>query len=126
MCNGGETCSTCPGDCGVCPPACGELREGRSLSRGDTLTSCDGRFTLSMQGDGNLVLYQGGTPLWATSTSTGSVASMQGDGNFVLYDPGGTPLFATDTGGNPHAWLAVQNDGNLVVYTSAGTPIWAR
>src|SRR5512136_767174 len=37
-CNIGETCSSCPGDCGACPPSCGDL-----LCNGaETCSSCPG------------------------------------------------------------------------------------
>jgi len=51
-----------------------------------------------MQADGNLVLYQGATPLWASNTAgTGAnIAAMQSDGNLVLYGPSG-PVWATNT-----------------------------
>jgi hypothetical protein len=92
--------------------------------------SCDGRFDLNMQTDGNLVLYEGATALWASNTvSCGGCVSMQSDGNLVVYDSGGMlpghACWATGTNGNPGDFLALQNDGNLVIYTSAGTPIWA-
>ena len=47
---------------------------------------------------------------------------MQSDGNFVIYGPNGA-LWATNTSGNPGAYLVVQGDGNLVVYKPV--PIWA-
>ena len=117
---------SCAGDCGACP-TCGELRAGGRLSRGESAMSCDGRFTLAMQGDGNLVLYMGATPLWASGTdgTGGSSADMQGDGNFVLYDGAGVPLWASGTDGNPGAYLAIQNDGNLVVYATDGRALWS-
>ena len=34
----------------------------------DKLVSPDGRFTLSIQNDGNLVLYHAGAPIWASGT----------------------------------------------------------
>jgi hypothetical protein len=52
-----------------------------------------GDLTLSMQADGNLVLYRGGSAIWATgtnnrpSTCTACDASFQSDGNLVLYSP---------------------------------------
>jgi hypothetical protein len=56
---------------------------------------------------------------------------MQQDGNFVLYDRHvnhggglGTPVWSTNTWGNPGAYLGMQNDGNLVVYLGP-TPLWA-
>ncbi len=35
-CNGGETCSTCPGDCGDCPPGCGD----GACNGGETCSTC--------------------------------------------------------------------------------------
>lgn len=109
------------------------LNPGQVLVTGQQLTSCDGRFVLKMQPNGNLVLYSGSTQLWATNTSSGKVAIMQGDGNFVLYDGTvagpytiGNALWSSQTWGNPGAWLALQNDGNLVVYPAyGGAALWA-
>jgi hypothetical protein len=106
--------------------SCGRLNPGQALGVKQSLTSCDGRFVLVMQGDGNLVLSQGSRALWATMTNGrgGAAATMQGDGNFVVYTAGGAALWHTHTYRFPGAWLAVQNDGNVVVY-SGSTPRWA-
>jgi len=107
-------------------PGCGRMNSGEMLAAGKSKVSCDGRFTLAMQGDGNLVLYQGTRALWHTFTNGrgGALAAMQGDGNFVLYTAAGAPLFHTNTSRYPGAWLAIQNDGNLVIYQGT-TPRWA-
>ena len=78
-----------------------------------------------MQGDGNLVLYQGGTARWNTATNGrgGHRAVMQGDGNFVLYTAVGAALFNSQTAGLTNSFLAIQDDGNLVVY-QGGTAHW--
>jgi len=59
------------------------LNPGDNLAVGGAITSLDGRFTLVLQADGNLVLYQaGGAARWATST-VGRIVSqavMQADG----------------------------------------------
>jgi hypothetical protein len=65
-------------------------------------TETDGQpsDTLSMQADGNLVLYgQDGTALWDSGTYPNSdcVALVQGDGNFVVYAQGGAAVWASDT-----------------------------
>lgn len=106
-------------------PSCGRLVAGQALGQGQSVASCDGRFRLVMQGDGNLVLYQGGVALWHTFTNGkgGATAVMQADGNFVLYTAGGTALWHTWTFNRPGAFLAVQNDGNLVLY-SGSTALW--
>jgi hypothetical protein len=103
------------------------LNPDQSLNVGNSLTSQDGRFTLILQSDGNLVLYwSGGAPRWATGTDgrTVSRAIMQMDGNFVLYAPDGTAVWASGTVGHPGASLTLQNDGNLVIYGPGG-PLWA-
>jgi hypothetical protein len=109
------------------PTRCGVLSAGQVLTAGQSLGSCDGRFSLAMQYDGNLVLYQGGGAIWASNTylSQGYAAIMQNDGNFVLYDVNGRALWASGTYGHAGDTVAVQNDGNLVVYNSSGGALWA-
>jgi hypothetical protein len=84
------------------PTGCGILMPGQALVQGDSLSSCDERFTLAMQTDGNLVLYYNGFgALWASGTgpdfgrAAGYVAVMQDDGNFVLYDADHQPLYSS-------------------------------
>ena len=50
------------------PIPCGTLTANHELTTGQSLTSCNDDFTLNIQGDGNLVLYQDGRPLWASNT----------------------------------------------------------
>lgn len=107
------------------PGSCGALSPGEALGRDQGRTSCDGRFTLVQQSDGNLVLYEnGGKALWATGTdgTAGSVAVMQEDGNLVVYTDDGKPVWDSGTWGHPGAWLAIQDDGNVVIYESKA--IW--
>lgn len=133
--------ATSPTACGAPPPApepppppppapdgddCGIFAAGESLGVNASISSCDGRFSLVVQGDGNLVHYQnGGGALWHTQTH-GQVAGsleMQADGNLVLYAPNGTPMWHANTHGNPGTWLKVQNDGNLVL-TNGFVALW--
>lgn len=103
------------------------LNPNGRLLPGASISSDDGRFSLVMQGDGNLVLYRNGAgALWATGTNGKQVsfAIMQGDGNFVVYAPGGTPLWDADTNGNPGSVLILQDDGNLVIYAPGNRAIW--
>lgn len=109
------------------PPAgCGILASGASLANGQSVTSCDGRFTLVIQGDGNLVLYQAGVgALWANHVyGAGHTLHMQGDGNLVVYNNIGQARWHTYTYGQNGAYLAVQNDGNVVVYSTTSQPLW--
>ena len=117
-----------PSNCANSTPAsCGTLTDNHQLNANQSLTSCNGDYALTMQGDGNLVLYKSGSPLWASNTSGSSAAEavLQGDGNFVLYTASGSPVWASNTAGNTGDDLVVQNDGNVVIYTSTGAPLWA-
>jgi hypothetical protein len=109
------------------PVACGTLTANHELTAGQSLASCNGDYTLDMQGDGNLVLYQNGTALWASNTAgtAADEAIMQGDGNFVLDSSSGSALWSSGTAGNDGASLVVQNDGNVVVYSASGAALWA-
>jgi lysophospholipase L1-like esterase len=100
---------------------------GQTIDVGTQARSCDQRFSLALQGDGNLVLYQGGQPLWATMTTMGEQVArgeMLHNGNFALYDDTGKAVWATNSEGHPGAHLLLQNDGNLVIYDAANSPVW--
>ncbi|MEW5739226.1 MAG: phosphodiester glycosidase family protein, partial [Myxococcota bacterium] len=107
------------------PTACGRLAANAALGPNQSVHSCDGRFTFVHQGDGNVVLYQGGLALWNTRSAGQATSSlaMQGDGNLVLYSASGAALWNSRTAGHPGAWLAVQDDGNVVLYDN-GRALW--
>jgi hypothetical protein len=106
--------------------AIGILPSGARLHRGESIWAPSGEFQLSCQGDGNLVLYRHGAPIWFSGTSGREIREcfMQPDGNLVIYGHGHQPLWATNTPGNPGAFLAVQDDGNVVIYRPA-IPVWS-
>jgi hypothetical protein len=109
------------------PSVCGVFKGGQGLGPKEAVKSCDGRFELIMQSDGNLVLYEGSKALWATHTNgkDGYAMWMQTDGNFVLYNPYKSALWDSHTNGHAGSTLHVQNDGNLVVYNSSNKALWA-
>jgi hypothetical protein len=134
---------------------CTDLKAGWRLNAGESLFSALRGFRLTMQDDGNLVLYviddmklpvdilhvMAGAPdvlklyaapIWSTGThlpkegkSRGSYCAMEADGNFVVYDKDRHAVFETGTGGNPDSFLRLQSDGNLVVYTRDLKATWA-
>ena len=105
---------------------CGSLGPNGALGRDQRLWSCDGRFNLVHQNDGNVVLYEGSRVLWATNTPGQATTSlvMQADGNLVLYN-GAAVVWASNTAANPGAWLSVRNDGTLMMYAKSGRTVWA-
>jgi|GEM_PF-1213307 len=107
-------------------PGCGVLAANDVLPQNQSKWSCDGRFQLVHQGDGNVVLYAGSSPLWSTGTVGKSTAQfvMQGDGNVVLYQGNGRAAWNTATHGQGTAALVVQDDGNVVVYGPNWRVLW--
>ena len=103
------------------------LSAGGKLEAGAKIQSGDGRFTLTYQTDGNLVIYGPGMQaLWASNTSGSPVghAIMQDDGNFVIYGPDNNFVWNSGTV-SPGSRLVMQSDGNLVIYSADGLAIWA-
>ena len=88
-----------------------------------------GDYRLTLQLDGNLVLYNSkGNALWNTGTygSNPSVLILQSNGDLVLYGFNGKVLWSSNsysTVSTTH--LVMQSDGNLVVYTQNNVPIWS-
>lgn len=101
------------------------LTAGQKLVRGESITSNNGAYTLTLQDDGNLVLAARGQSLWATGTDGQDVvrAEVQPDGNFVVYTAD-KPVWHTHTEGKKDVKLVLQDDRNLVLYAADG-PAWS-
>ena len=94
------------------PTDCGVMRAGEGLRNGQSLSSCDGKFTLAIRDTGELLLYLDTIPVWLLDPDyykkvlSGRIAlSMRPDGTLVyealdgyksgsLGFPPGSPLFA--------------------------------
>lgn len=93
------------------------LHPGQSLRAGQTIPSSSGSYGVTMQTDGNLVVYRSdGSSVWSTGThGSGAVtANMQQDGNFVLYTADGRPVWSTGTWGRDRVFT-VDDYGRAMV-----------
>ena len=101
------------------------LSAGQKLGRGDSLTSGNGAYTVTLQDDGNLVLAVRGEAVWSSETNGQGAdrAEVQSDGNFVLY-AADKPVWHTDTKGKKDVRLVLQDDRNLVLYAADGS-VWS-
>ena len=113
----------------IAPTQPDRLSSGQGLLVGKFIKSADGRFTLIMQTDGNLVLYgPQNQPLWASGTDGSNNpfdVIMQEDGNLVIYDTNNNPLWASSTKGHPGAIFIVHIDGNAVISDTSNDTLWA-
>jgi hypothetical protein len=113
----------------------GKLTGGKSLrSNGKinqmNMLSSNGLYQVSMQRNGNLVVYrQGGVELWSAGTTgkgTGPYRlTMQTDGNLCIYDKNDKFIWGSNTAGKGGVKLVMQNDGNLVLYSSSLDEVWS-
>jgi hypothetical protein len=88
-----------------------------TLNPGQGITSPSGQYLLTLQTDGDFVLYgPAQNRLWSGNTGgQNSVqAVMQADGNLVVYGPNG-PLWSSGTAGWYGATLLLQDDGTLSI-----------
>jgi hypothetical protein len=119
-------------------PACC-LETDHTLRQDEVLSSDNGQYKLTMQLDGNLVMYGPSGPVWSSvgaggsyCNNCGAYAIMQQDGNLVVYTASGSVLWASVeyaagsncSGCNPR--LVVQNDANLVIYGNSGQVLFHR
>lgn len=106
---------------------------GEGLFTEQAMGSCDGRFQLSMQADGNLVLAQKDSEgqfsvvLWSTETSgvpAANVVQLQSDGDLVISALDSTAIWASDTKGLQGPYLELSDDGDLKLYDAAHGTAW--
>lgn len=114
---------------------------GEKLKAGESKYSPNGKYSLRMQNDGNLVWYCGDAAQWDSGTggTKDSYCVVQEDGNFVVYgtrDGSKSALWSSNTNkgqylkhmGGLSIFAACQDDGNLVVYMKQSDmknlPLW--
>jgi hypothetical protein len=97
------------------------------MKNDESLESPSKNFRLTMQIDGNLVLYRQSDrkALWASNTASPvKFCLFQSDGNLVLYTTNHQPRWSSNTFGRNY--LRVQDDGNVVIYRWLfATPLWS-
>ncbi len=100
---------------------------GSNLFVGQKLETADRKYYMTLQADGNLVLYSPNRAIWSSGTAgkTPAFLAMQGDGNLVLYDTDGRAIWYSGAGGRGSSALTIQADGNLVTYAANGSASWA-
>ncbi|XP_070533192.1 uncharacterized protein [Ptychodera flava] len=85
------------------------LYKNEELIPGEKLVS--GLYTLELQTDGNLVLYDRRDPMNPSF--------------MIAEDQNPTPIWNTGTVGENVERLVLQRDGNLVLYSDGWVPVWA-
>ncbi len=101
----------------------GKLLPGQHLYKGESIISENKKLKLTMQDNGNLVLFANSNiaayndALWTSETKNtdASFAVMQHDGNLVVYNNNRKPLWSSKTNGHPGAYLVMEKGGNMVI-----------
>jgi hypothetical protein len=104
-----------------------EITAGNRLVYNDILKSANGVFSLVMQGDGNLVLYNKTTSIWSIGTKAinqGLLLTVQG--NLQIIDSNGFDVLWQSGSSGTGTKLVVSNDGNIVLTDQNGNVKWTR
>jgi hypothetical protein len=113
---------------GAAPTAKDRLASGEQLIPGQRLASPDGRFGLTLEESGNLVLseYASGTVRWQSGTAGRPAArlALGSEGNLVLYGLDLVPIWKSGNTGSGGTSAALGNDGVLALYRADGTAVW--
>lgn len=102
-----------------------------------TITSPNGLYSATLQGDGNFVVtgpggprsisntfaYTSGTGKNAVNHNPGATATLS-QGDFIVYDSKNTVLWHTGTSSGPDAYLEMRDDGVLAIY-NGNTLLWS-
>lgn len=113
-----------------CSPVNGTTTLGTNqlLCPNQALVSPNGQYSLVLQTDGNVVLYNGAhQTVWSTNTS-GTAAGyliMRADGNLILNNAADNDEWQSNTYGRGGVRITLQNDGNLVMFNAQGQAVWS-
>ena len=79
-----------------------------------------------MQADGNLALHHGATVVWSSGTSSPApMRFCRATGTSSSTAPTSQALWATNTDGNPGAYLVVTDDGKVSLLSTDGGVLWS-
>ncbi|MFZ3120119.1 MAG: galactose oxidase-like domain-containing protein, partial [Variovorax sp.] len=113
---------------GTAPTAKDRLVAGEQLIPGQRLASPDGRFGLTFEESGNLVLteFASGTVRWQSGTAGKPAArlALGSEGHLVLYGLDLVPIWKSGNTGSGGTSAALGNDGVLVLSRADGTAAW--
>ena len=102
-----------------------ELDAGANLTGGQYLTGTNGD-RLSLGTNGVLALTRNGATIWSAGLrGVAAYLTVQGDGNLVLFRAGRRPVWSSGTartGGG--ARLVLRDDGDLVLQSARGAMLW--
>lgn len=98
------------------------------IESGSFRYSADGSYSLRMQGDGNLALYEGGSEIWSSGTSgSGYRLRMNSDGYLVIVDSDDEVVWSRPAAGQGVAGSSYQivdgqlriMDGKRIIWSSS-------
>jgi len=118
------------------PTAQGEvMRSGEVLHADQSISSANGKYSLRLQGDSNLLLIRNldNTELWSPTQPNSSFGRPVGvcrlnEGKLVIYEKDGNQMWSSDTSPDLgiDSELVVQDDGNMVIYQlPSRKPVWS-
>ncbi len=105
------------------------LRNGETLRAGQSLVAASRAYRLTVQSDGNVVIYNSSSKaVWTTKTSgnPGARLAMTSTGDLAVYATTNRVLWHSDTAGLGGKQVRMQSDGNLVIYMADGRATWSR
>jgi Calcineurin-like phosphoesterase len=104
-----------------------QLNQQLGLNQYIASTNGTYRFYLQSDGNVVLRNMQTSAALWSANTGGkgGVRLTMQSDGNLVLYTSANAALWSTATSGKGGTYLMTQSDGNAVLYSASGAVVWS-
>ncbi|OQV21984.1 hypothetical protein BV898_04195 [Hypsibius exemplaris] len=113
------------------------VTSGSNMTQGDTIWSPNAQVRLTMQPDGNLVVYRACDhhPIWATMTNRQRMqerpdaVQLQTDGNLVIYAPANSSqrvmwASGSNSAATAGASLRLENTGALCLFKTADVCLW--